>query len=76
MSEATRSTAVTLFHINCADGPDGGEGESDVIRAHLEADVCALGNGCAADVAAEGNPLRVVDKILARDPGQDQLVGL
>ena len=61
MSEATRSTAVTLFHINRAAGPEGGEGESDVIRAHLEADVCALENGYAADVAAEGNPLRVVD---------------
>ena len=76
MSEAPRSTAVTLFHINCADGPDGGQGESDVLRDLLEADVCALENGYAADVAAEGNPLRVVDKILARDPGQDQLVGL
>ena len=76
MSEATRSTAVTLFHIKRATGPEGGQGESDVLRDLLEADVWALENGYAADVAAEGNLLRVVEKILAREPGQDQLVGL
>ena len=76
MSEATRSTAVTLFHINCADDPDGGQGESDVLRDLLEDDVCTLENGYAAGVAAECNLLRVVDKVLARDPGQDQPVGL